>query len=144
MIFFVINFATLITIMLNCKTFILRVGDIFLLFFFQNFIFFSLIFWGLTWAGEYFYKKKNHDAKKQFYECGFKVSTDTDIQFNLSFTLLCVFLVLYDLEFTLLIPVLFNFTLVSIAGLVIFYVFVLLIFLSLVYDWQNNAFNWQI
>lgn len=121
-----------------------RVGDIFLLFFFQNFIIFSFIFWGLTWAGEYFYKQKNHDAKKQFYECGFKVSTDTDIQFNLSFTLLCVFLVLYDLEFTLLIPFLFNFTFITQASIFVFFFFVLLIFLSLIYDWQNNAFNWQI
>jgi len=110
------------------------VGDIFILFFFENFILFSLIFFGLTWAGEFFYKKKNHDAKKQFYECGFKVTTDTDIQFNLSFTLLCVFLVLYDLEFTLLIPALFNFNFVTTASIGIMFFFVLLIFLSLIYD----------
>ena len=121
-----------------------KVGDIFLLFFFQNFLLFACIFWGLTWAGEYFYKRKNHDAKKQFYECGFKVSTDTDIQFNLSFTLLCVFLVLYDLEFTLLIPFFFNHLFLTVSSLVVFFVFMLFIFLSLIYDWQNNAFNWQI
>jgi NADH:ubiquinone oxidoreductase subunit 3 (subunit A) len=117
------------------------VGDIFILFFFQNFVVFACIFWGLTWAGEYFYKQKKHDAKKQFYECGFKVSTDTDIQFNLGFTLLCVFLVLYDLEFTILIPFIFNFNFVSIHTIIGLYAFILLIFLSLLYDWQNNAFN---
>ncbi len=119
-------------------------GDIFILFFFNNFLVFALIFWGLTWAGEYFYKRKNHDAKRQFYECGFKVSTDTDIQFNLSFTLICVFLVLYDLEFTLLIPFLFNVSFLTSASILVFFSFMLLIFVSLIYDWQNNAFNWQI
>jgi NADH:ubiquinone oxidoreductase subunit 3 (subunit A) len=110
------------------------VGDIFLLFFFEKFLLFYFIFWGLTWAGEYFYKKKNHDAKRQFYECGFKVSTDTDIQFNLSFTLLCVFLVLYDLEFTILIPFLFNSAFITSTSIFVFFFFMLLIFLSLIYD----------
>lgn len=48
--------------------------------------------------------------KKQYYECGFKVISDINIQINLNFILLCVFLILYDIEFTLLFPVLFNFT----------------------------------
>lgn len=85
-----------------------RMGDVVLFFFIQNVFLFGLIFWALTWAGEYVVTKKNHAAKRQFYECGFKSLSELNVQINLNFTMLCVFLVLYDVEFTLLFPVLFN------------------------------------
>lgn len=118
-------------------------GDILILFFIQNILLFTLIFWGLTWAGEYFFKKKNHIAKKQFYECGFKVTTDVDIQFNLNFSLLCIFLVLYDVEFLFLIPCFFNMGSLGTFSTVILLIFLLIIILSLIYDWQTNALSWQ-
>jgi len=118
-------------------------GDILILYLIQNIFVFNLIFWGLTWAGEYFYKKKSHIAKKQFYECGFKATTDVDIQFNLNFSILCVFLVLYDIEFVFLLPMMFNLYSIWIYSYIILIIFILLIILSLVYDWQMNALNWQ-
>lgn len=118
-------------------------GDILIVFLLQNILLFSLIFWGLTWAGEYFYKKKSHVAKKQFYECGFKAVTDVDIQFNLNFTLLCVFLVLYDVEFVFLMPCFFNLYAINFFSYITLIVFITLIIMSLVYDWQMNALNWQ-
>lgn len=118
-------------------------GDILVLFLIQNILIFALIFWGLTWAGEYFYKKKNHTAKKQFYECGFKVTNDVDLQFNFNFTILCIFLVLYDVEFIFLMPCLFNLFNITVYSYVILMLFLILILLSLVYDWQMNALNWQ-
>ena len=72
-------------------------GDIMLLFLLQNIFIFSMIFWLLTWATEYFYKKKIHKTKKQFYECGFKSISEINIQINLNFALLCIFLILYDI-----------------------------------------------
>lgn len=114
-----------------------------MLFFIQNIFVFSLIFWGLTVLGSFFYKKKNHFMKKQYYECGFKVISDINIQINLNFILLCVFLILYDIEFTLLFPVLFNFTNIFFFQYILFLLFVLLIILSLYYDIQMNALSWQ-
>lgn len=118
-------------------------GDIVVLFLLQNIVVFSFIFWGLTWIGEYFFKKKNHDSKKKFYECGFKSTTDINIQINLNFSILCVFLILYDIEFTFLVPILINFTYTSFLEYFILSMFILIILLSLIYDWQMNALNWQ-
>lgn len=118
-------------------------GDIVILFLLQNIFIFSFIFWGLTWAGEYFYKRKNHASKKNFYECGFKSTTDINIQINLNFSILCVFLILYDIEFTFLLPILINFTFVSFFQYILLNIFILIIIISLVYDWQMNALNWQ-
>ena len=118
-------------------------GDIVMLFFVQNIFVFSLIFWGLTVIGSFFYKKKNHFMKKQFYECGFKAISDVNLQINLNFILLCVFLILYDIEFTLLFPILLNFSNIFFFQYVIFLLFVILILLSLYYDIQMNALSWQ-
>lgn len=118
-------------------------GDIVIIFFLQNVVIFSLIFWFLTWAGGFFFKKKNHTTKRNFYECGFSSLTDIHIQINLNFALLCIFLILYDIEFTFLFPILFNLHNVTLLQFFFFFLFVLAIGLSLLYDWQVNALSWQ-
>ena len=118
-------------------------GDTVLLFFLQNVLMFGLIFWLLTFICEYFYKSKNQTSKRQFYECGFKSLTDTNIQININFTLLCVFLILYDIEFVFLFPILFNLLSVGFFEILIFFIFIFLILISLFYDWQMNALSWQ-
>jgi len=112
-------------------------------FFIQNVLIFVLIFWALTFAGEYFYKVKSQYTKKQFYECGFKSLTDVNIQFNINFALLCVFLILYDIEFVFLFPFLFNIMVVGYLEFFLFFLFTFFILLSLFYDWQMNALSWQ-
>lgn len=118
-------------------------GDIIILFLIQNILLFCLIFWLLTWVGEFFYKKKNQTTKRNFYECGFKSTSDVNIQINFNFSMICVFLILYDIEFTLLLPVFFNLYYVSVFQFSLIIIFITLVILSLVYDWQMNALNWQ-
>ena len=118
-------------------------GDIVFAFFIQNIFIFSLIFWGLTVIAGYFYKKKNHYMKKQFYECGFKSISDINIQINLNFVMLCIFLILYDIEFTFLFPILFNFLNISLYHFIIYILFIISIIGSLYYDIQSNSLNWQ-
>lgn len=123
---------------------IVLIGGILVLFLIQNILTFCVIFWLLTWAGEYFFKKKNHKTKKNFYECGFKSTVDLNVQINFNFSLLCVFLILYDIEFMFLVPFYFNlYNLFWFQYLVLAF-FIYLILFSLIYDWQMNALNWQI
>lgn len=114
-------------------------GGIILLAFIQNVFLFSMIFWLLTWAAERFSNRKNQRAKQQFYECGFKSISDLNIQVNLNFSLVCVFLILYDVEFTFLFPLLFNFQYVDGVAMYMFISFMALIILSLVYDLSHTA-----
>ena len=118
-------------------------GDIIILYLIQNILLFGIIFWLLTWGAEFFFKKKVNLTKKQFYECGFRTLSELNIQININFSMLCVFLVLYDIEFTLLFPMLFNFSSIYILELIIISVFISLIIFSLYYDWQFNALSWQ-
>ena len=118
-------------------------GDIVILFLVQNILIFTMIFWLLTWAGEFFFKKKNQSTKKNFYECGFKSTTDVNIQINFNFSIICVFLILYDVEFTLLLPFLFNTMYINNFSFFLVICFITLIIISLIYDLQLNALNWQ-
>ena len=118
-------------------------GDITAPFMVVNLIIFCAIFWILTIAGEYFYKKKEHTSKKQFYECGFRSLSGNHIGININFTLLAVFLILYDVEFTLLYPALFNFWCITFAQYCYFIFFIFFILISLFYDLQVNALSWQ-
>ena len=78
-------------------------------FFIENVFIFSMIFWILTWIAEYFFKTKNNKNKSQTYECGFKSISELNIQININFSIVCSFLILYDVEFIFLYPIFFNF-----------------------------------
>lgn len=119
-------------------------GDVVVFFFLKNVLVFSLIFWALLLLSSYFYKIKNQKSKRHFCECGFKSLSDINIQININFVMLCIFLILYDIEFTLLFPILFNIWNISILQYIYFVLFVLLIVASLFYDWQTNSLGWQI
>ena len=121
-----------------------RVGDVVIFFFLKNILVFSLIFWALLLLSSYFYKIKNQKSKRHFCECGFKSLSDVNIQININFAMLCVFLILYDIEFTLLFPILFNIWNISMVQYIYFILFVILIVASLFYDWQTNSLGWQI
>jgi len=118
-------------------------GDIVVLYLIQNVLLFGIIFWLLTWGAEFFFTKKVHLTKKQFYECGFRTLSELNIQINLNFSMLCVFLILYDIEFTFLFPLLFNFSNIFLLEFFIIFFFISLIVFSLYYDWQFNALSWQ-
>lgn len=111
------------------------------LFFLKNVLVFSLIFWALLFLCSYFYKIKNHNSKRHFCECGFKSLSDINIQININFVMLCIFLILYDIEFTLLFPALFNTWGINILQYIAVLWFILLIIVSLYYDWQTNSLS---
>lgn len=119
-------------------------GGIFIFFLIQNILIFSLIFWAITIYGEQFFKQKNFKTKRNFYECGFKSTVDINMQFNFNFLIICVFLILYDIEFVFMMPFFFNLGNAAIFQICMFFTFFILIIISLIYDWQNNALNWQI
>ena len=110
------------------------VGDVVFFFFCKNIIVFSLIFWALLLGCSYFYKIKNQNSKRHFCECGFKSLSDLNIQININFVMLSIFLILYDIEFTLLFPILFNIWYITAIQYIVYIFFIVLIVMSLYYD----------
>ena len=116
-------------------------GDFIIFFFVVHVFLFCLIFWLLTWLSEYFYKKKDEIFKKSSYECGFKNNANVNIQVNVNFAMICVFLILYDIEFAFLIPFFFNLDHLNGFNFIVFSLFLICIVLSLIYDYQLNVLN---
>jgi NADH:ubiquinone oxidoreductase subunit 3 (subunit A) len=117
------------------------VGDVVVIFFLKNILVFSIIFWVLLYISSFFYKIKNQSSKRHFCECGFKSLSDINIQININFAMLCIFLILYDIEFTLIFPILFNTQFIYYIQFCTIILFIILIVVSLFYDWQINALS---
>ena len=52
-----------------------------------------------------------------------------------------MFLILYDIEFTFLFPILFNLSTITVSQLTVLIIFLTLLILSLFYDFEVNALN---
>lgn len=110
----------------------------------SNAIIFSLIFWIITFLFKYFYSNKNYNYKLNFYECGFKSLTNIKIQYNINFTLIILFLLIYDGEFLILVPMALNINILNFVSLFIFIVFITLLIFTLLLDYIFNSLEWQI
>lgn len=109
-----------------------------------NAIFFSFIFWLITFIFKYFYSNKNYNYKLNFYECGFKSLNNIKIQYNINFILIILFLLIYDGEFLILVPLALNVNILNFVSLFIFLVFILLLIFTLLLDYVFNSLEWQI
>lgn len=109
-----------------------------------NAIFFSVLFWILTFVSKYFYSNKYYATKLNFYECGFKSLTQFQVNYNINFLLLILFLLLYDGEFLIIIPFSLNIFISSYLTYVIVFYFLVWLYLTLVLDYIFNALEWQV
>lgn len=109
-----------------------------------NAIFFSLIFWLLTFLFKFYYSNKTYNYKLTFYECGFKSLTNIKIQYNINFILIALFLLIYDGEFLILIPLALNINLLNFTSIFILFIFLILLIFTLLFDLIYNSLEWQI
>jgi len=117
---------------------------LFMLIIIFNTIIFSFIFWVLTYLSKWFYSNKYYNYKLNFYECGFMSLTNYKITYNINFMLLILFLLIYDGEFLVLIPIALNVlvTTFNIYAILFFFGFWLLI--TLFFDYIHNTLEWQV
>lgn len=109
-----------------------------------NSVFFSLVFWLITFLLKFYYSNKNFNYKLNFYECGFKSLTNIKIQYNINFTLIMLFLLIYDGEFLILIPFALNISIINFTSLIFVILFITLLIITLLYDMLYNSLEWQI
>lgn len=109
-----------------------------------NAILFSNIFWLLTFCAKFLYSNKYYNYKFNFYECGFKSFNITKITYNINYIMLILFLLIYDGEFLLLIPIALNIQLVNFIIIIAVSIFLLWLLIALVFDYAYNALDWQV
>ena len=109
-----------------------------------NAIVFSFIFWALTFISKYYYSNKYYNTKLNFYECGFKSLTQIYINYSINFLLLILFLLIYDGEFLILIPVSLNIFIAHFTAYLLLLYFLLWLYLTILIDYLFNALDWQL
>nr|UOU85051.1 NADH dehydrogenase subunit 3 [Silo pallipes] len=89
-------------------------------------------------------KKSFNDYEKiSPFECGFDIMSNPRMPFSLHFFLISIIFLIFDVEITLLMPIIM---IMEISNMIywtllsIFFLFILL--LSLYYEWNQNMLNW--
>lgn len=90
------------------------------------------------------YKHKNLTPDKlKSYECGFDPFDDARGRFDISFYLIAILFIIFDLEVTFLIPWAIVLKKIGVAGFwsMMFFLFVLTA--GFIYEWKKGALNWE-
>nr|ARH54682.1 NADH dehydrogenase subunit 3 [Tachinus subterraneus] len=89
-------------------------------------------------------KKTFMDREKSSpFECGFDPKSSARLPFSLQFFLIAVIFLIFDVEITLLIPLILTMKTTSLMNYMIisfFFLFILLI--GLYHEWNQGALNW--
>ena len=82
-------------------------------------------------------------ARRDFYECGFRPTTQKPIRVPIQFLLICIFFLLYDIELIFLFPLVSVTTFSGFYDLALITFFFAVLLISLVIDFNRHALVWQ-
>lgn len=89
-------------------------------------------------------KIKFNFNKSAPFECGFDPFNKSRIPFSLNFYLITIIFLIFDIEISIIIPIILNF---KISNIIIFNLtfttFFLFIILTLFYEWKFGSLNWK-
>nr|APX39753.1 NADH dehydrogenase subunit 3 [Linaeidea aenea] len=89
-------------------------------------------------------KKTFIDREKSSpFECGFDPKSSARLPFSLQFFLIAVIFLIFDVELTLLLPMILMFKLTNIFQYsMIFMFFLIILLIGLYHEWNQGALNW--
>lgn len=82
-------------------------------------------------------------ARRDFYECGFRPTSQRPIRVPMQFLLICIFFLLYDIELVFLFPLVSTSTFLGFHDLALVTFFFIVLLISLVFDFNRHALVWQ-
>ena len=100
---------------------------------------------GLAFAvlNNLFGPKKAMKAKTEPYECGLPSEVQKSFRFGVSFYLIAMLFILFDIEVIFLYPVATQLKDFGTFALIELSVFVVLLFIAFIYVWRRGALNWR-
>jgi NADH-quinone oxidoreductase subunit A len=87
--------------------------------------------------------KKPGKAKQDPYECGLPSDVQKSFRFGVSFYLVAMLFILFDIEVLFLYPVAIQLREFGTFALVETIVFIVLLFIAFIYVWRRGALNWR-
>ncbi len=82
--------------------------------------------------------------KLSAYECGFEPFTSSRIRFDVTFSVIAILYLIFDLEIVVLIPWVITCSKVGIFGYTTVLVFLLLLMVGFIFEWLRGALNWTL
>ena len=82
-------------------------------------------------------------VKREPYECGLPSEVTKSFRFGISFYLIAMLFILFDIEVVFLYPVAVRLEAFGVFALVETIVFVFLLFVAFVYVWRRGALEWR-
>lgn len=88
--------------------------------------------------------KFNHNKSAPF-ECGFDPFNKSRIPFSLNFYLIAIIFLIFDIEISIILPIIINFKISNIIYFnLIFMIFFIFIIITIFYEWKFGSLNWKI
>jgi NADH-quinone oxidoreductase subunit A len=87
--------------------------------------------------------KRPNKAKSEPYECGLPSEVRKSFRFGISFYLIAMLFILFDIEVVFLYPVALQLDAFGVFALVETIVFVVLLLVALVFVWRRGALEWS-
>jgi len=82
-------------------------------------------------------------VKTSTYECGEIVKGSSRVQFNVSYYLVALLFVIFDIEVLFLVPWIIAFRELGMAEYIEMMVFIAILVVGLIYAWKKGIFEWQ-
>jgi len=93
--------------------------------------------------GFLFGKGTKSKAKLSPYECGFDPFEDARIPFDVRYYLVAILFIIFDLEIAFLFPWAVSLNKIGIAGIIAMGVFLLVLVIGFIYEWNKGALEWD-
>nr|YP_009695367.1 NADH dehydrogenase subunit 3 [Vesta saturnalis]QEJ81571.1 NADH dehydrogenase subunit 3 [Vesta saturnalis] len=93
-----------------------------------------------------FSKKSFIDREKSSpFECGFDPKSSARMPFSLQFFLIAMIFLIFDVEITLLLPLILTMKMTSMMSFsIITLIFIMILIMGLYHEWNQGALNWAI
>nr|WNV22557.1 NADH dehydrogenase subunit 3 [Psylliodes attenuatus] len=90
-------------------------------------------------------KKTFYDREKSSpFECGFDPKTSARLPFSLHFFLIAIIFLIFDVEITLLLPMILTMKMSNILNYsYILFIFISILLLGLYHEWNQGALDWK-
>ena len=82
-------------------------------------------------------------AKDSPYECGFEAFEDARMKIDVRYYLVAILFILFDLEIAFLFPWAVTMKEVGFTGFVGVLIFLSILLVGFIYEWQKGALNWE-
>lgn len=84
-----------------------------------------------------------YSSKVSPYECGFDALGDARQKFDISFFIVAILFLIFDLEISYLLPWAVSYLSISIKSYTIILLFLFILSLGFVYEWLKGGLEWQ-